>query len=309
MIRLLLIFLMMSLSPLGYAQTIYLRDNRLIKADILKEDETRVVVDLGFDILQIPKTEIVKIEKEVGGSAENVRQIGLYSVTDLTETTIKDNVERFGEAVVKVATPAGLGSGFIIHKDGYIVTNFHVIEGERKITVTVFKQKGKELEKEIYPYVKIVALNPFLDMALLKIVPDPKKPEEKIPEFQIVYLGNIAGVTEGNKVFCIGNPLGMERSVSDGIISSSKRQFNGLVYLQSTAPINPGNSGGPLFNLKGEVIGITNMKVMFGDNLGFAIPVNELQSFLNNLDAFLFDKDNPNSGVIYFEPPRKKIRE
>src|SRR5205807_10131821 len=91
-----------------------------------------------------------------------------------------------------------------------------------------------------------------------------------------------------------------------GIISTRNRNFNGLVFIQTTAEINPGNSGGPLFNLHGEVIGVTNMKLLFSEGLGFAIPVAYLKHFLDNRDAFAFDKNNPNTGYRYLEAPRRK---
>ena len=83
------------------------------------------------------------------------------------------------------------------------------------------------------------------------------------------------------------------------------RNMEGIVYLQTTAQINPGNSGGPLFNSKGEVVGVINMKLTFGEGLGFAIPVAYLRHFIQNRDAFAFDRTNPNTGFHYLEPPRR----
>ncbi|MFN1209013.1 S1C family serine protease, partial [Enterococcus lactis] len=76
-----------------------------------------------------------------------------------------------------------------------------------------------------------------------------------------------------DRVFAIGSPLGLERTVTEGIMSTKTRAVGGELYMQTTTQINPGNSGGPLFNLKGEVVGVTNMKLAFGEGLGFAIPV------------------------------------
>jgi serine protease Do len=78
-----------------------------------------------------------------------------------------------------------------------------------------------------------------------------------------------------------------------------------MLYIQTTAPINPGNSGGPLFDDRGSVVGITNMKAAFGEGLGFAIPVGVLKDFLKHRAAFAYDKDNPNSGFRYLPPPRR----
>ncbi len=296
-------------SATATADVIHLKDGQMIQAEILKADQKRIIVDLGFDILQIPRNVIVQIEKpspETKKEPSLPEKHGLYSSSNLNETTIKENVLRFGEAVVKVSTPSGTGSGFFIDKSGYVVTNYHVIAGEREISITVFKQNEKILEKIKHSYVKIIAFNPFIDLALLKIEDDPKNPSSKPLEFPIAYLGNFDEMGEGTRVFCIGNPLGMERSVSDGIVSAKMRQFEGRVYIQTTAAINPGNSGGPMFNSKGEVVGVVNMKIMFGDNLGFAIPVSYLKDFLKHREAFLFDKSNPNSGFIYYTPPPKK---
>jgi serine protease Do len=99
--------------------------------------------------------------------------------------------------------------------------------------------------------------------------------------------------------------MGLERTVTEGIISTKTREMRGDLYLQTTAQINQGNSGGPLFNLRGEVVGVTNMKINFGEGLGFAIPVEEVRSFLKRRDAFAFDNDNPSTGYRYLEPPRR----
>ena len=111
---------------------------------------------------------------------------------------------------------------------------------------------------------------------------------------------------QGQPVFAIGAPLGLERSVSQGIISLKNRLENGRMYIQTTTQINPGNSGGPLFNLRGEVVGVNNMKIVAAgaEGLGFAIPGAVLKAFLKNRDAFAYDPANPNAGFRYNKPPR-----
>ena len=121
-----------------------------------------------------------------------------------------------------------------------------------------------------------------------------------------VYLGDIDRIKVGEKVFAIGNPLGLERTVTDGVISTTNRAFEGLVYIQTNADINPGNSGGPLFNLAGEVIGVTNMGYIFFGGLGFAIPIDCVKHFIDNRDAFIYDKDNPNTGFKYLQPDQRR---
>jgi serine protease Do len=93
--------------------------------------------------------------------------------------------------------------------------------------------------------------------------------------------------------------------VTSGILSTKTRELEGELYLQTTAQINPGNSGGPLFNMAGEVIGVTNMKIMFGEGLGFAIPVELVKNFLDHRDAFAYSTDNPNNPFRYLEPPSR----
>ena len=121
-------------------------------------------------------------------------------------------------------------------------------------------------------------MNPFVDLALLKIT-------ETGDEFEYVYLGEMAEIEAGQEVFAIGNPLGLTRTVSQGIVSTKNRNFEGRLYIQTTTDINPGNSGGPLFNLKGEVIGVTSMGYMFMGGLNFAIPVDVVRRFIDNRDA------------------------
>ena len=213
------------------------------------------------------------------------------------ERSVRDLVNQIGEAVVQVRTPAGLGSGFIIKEDGFLMTNFHVIEGETQISVEVYLQRNGQLEPKTYKQVRIVAINKFEDLALLKIE------DKEAPRFKYVMLGNADALAVGERVFAIGSPMGLERTVTEGILSTKTRQLQGGLYLQTTAQINPGNSGGPLFNLSGEVIGITNMKITFGEGLGFAIPVEAVRFFLDHRDAFAYSNDNPSNPYHYLEPP------
>jgi serine protease Do len=202
--------------------------------------------------------------------------------------------------VVKVTSPAGLGSGFFINENGYLVTNYHVIEDETRIEVTVFRKARNGFEKKTYKKVKIEAINPFVDLALLK-VEDLGETKTKF-----AYLGDIERLQVGEAVFAIGNPLGLERTVTNGVISTKSRAFEGLLYIQTNADINPGNSGGPLFNMAGEVIGVTNMGYIFFGGLGFAIPVDYVKHFIENRDSFAYDKDNPNTGYRYIQPDRRR---
>jgi serine protease Do len=146
-------------------------------------------------------------------------------------------------------------------------------------------------------------MNKFGDLALLKI------DDKAAPKFKVVPLGDSDVVSQGDRVFAIGSPQGLERTVTEGIVSTTARPVGGELYLQTTTQINPGNSGGPLFNLRGAVVGVTNMKLTFGEGLGFAIPVERLRYFLKHRDAYAYDNDNPSSPFRYLPPPTRRVEE
>lgn len=288
-------------SPAG-ADILEMKTGQKIEAPVLKEASDALYVDLGFDVVRIP-TSMVNKRHHKGDSTPkaSTAEGDCFMTARLPVRTVKELAATYGEGVVLVQTPAGLGSGFVINSRGYCITNYHVIERETRVAITLFHRgnAGEFIRRRIDD-VKIIALNPFLDLALLQIPPQPDIP------FHPVYLSHDDEEKEGDEVFAIGNPLGLERTVSRGIVSTRNRSFQGLVYIQTTTQINPGNSGGPLFNSRGEVVGVTNMKAIFGEGIGFAIPVSYLKHFLANRDSFAFDKNNPNTGYRYLDPPRRR---
>ena len=271
---------------------------------LLKESSDLLVVDLGYTALNVPRSSIVSIERR-GGKA-SVKPVGTFGSSlyreqiGSAEKSLRKLVAKLGEAVVMVRTPIGLGSGFMIHPDGYLVTNDHVIAGERRLSVTMFRRTREELIKDTFDNVRIVASGGNVDLALLKIEGVKEK------KFPTVPLGRSEDLRQGDRVFAIGNPLGLERSVSEGIVSLRNRIIQSRLHVQTTAEINPGNSGGPLFNYRGEVVGVNNLKIVStgAEGLGFAIPVRDLKTFLMNRDAYAFDPRNPNAGFRYNSPPR-----
>ncbi|MBX6313840.1 MAG: trypsin-like peptidase domain-containing protein [Isosphaeraceae bacterium] len=288
-------------------EVIELKDGHRVVGEVLAEKAQALYVDLGFDVLRIPKDQVIG-RRPPGEAGQGHSPValpsdadpkGFYSTGPGKPRPVKELVRDYGEAVITVETPSGLGSGFIVNDEGYAVTNNHVIEGETRIAVVVYQHTPSGLARRRIEDVEIVALNPFVDLALLKI------PPQKDLKLRHVILGSLEDLSAGDGVFAIGNPLGLERSVSQGIISTLNRVFEGLIYLQTDAAINPGNSGGPLFNLKGEVVGVTNMGARNADNLGFAIPIPYVKDFLRNREAFAFNKDNPNTGYRYLDPPRR----
>jgi serine protease Do len=170
-------------------------------------------------------------------------------------------------------TKQALGSGFIISKDGYILTNHHVIDGAQVIKVNITGVSKK------YD-AKVIGDDPELDLAVLKINADKDLPTVK--------LGNSNQIQVGDWAVAIGNPYGLDHTVTVGVISAKGRpldigqaKFKDL--LQTDASINPGNSGGPLLNLQGEVIGINTAINAEAQGIGFAIPINTVQQVLDDL--------------------------
>jgi serine protease Do len=294
---------------LVFADTIQLKDKAAITGKILAEKADSIVVDVGYTVLVVPRSAISAISSANAIPSKAASFVNpllnitpqFYTANALASPTrdVSSLVKQIGEAVVQVRTPEGLGSGFFINADGYLITNFHVIEGETEISVEVYHQFNGQLDRETYKQVKIIAINKFHDLALLHIE------DKNAPKFKYITLGSSDALSVGDSVFAIGSPLGLERTVTEGILSTKTRELEGELYLQTSTQINPGNSGGPLFNLAGEVVGVTNMKITFGEGLGFAIPVELVKSFLDHRDAFAYATDNPNNPYRYLEPPSR----
>jgi len=287
-------------------ELIELKSGNVLKGEVLKERDGVLWVDVGVEVVKVPtqdvrsRTDATKAGKAAAAVAGMVfgDSGNLYATKDLPARSVKELVEEFGEAVVLVKTPSGLGSGFIIDEDGHCITNCHVVEGETRISVDMFLKSGNSIAERNIPDVEIMALSPFFDLALLKI------PAQKDYKFKRVYLAD-DDIRQGDLSFAIGNPLGLSRSVTQGIISNKNRNMRGQVFYQTTAQINPGNSGGPLFNNRGQVIGVNSLKIGGGEGLGFSIPVHYVKDFLRNREAFAYNKDNPNTGYRYMAPPRR----
>jgi S1-C subfamily serine protease len=168
----------------------------------------------------------------------------------------------------------GQGSGFVIDKDGHILTNYHVIAEARQVEVTMHNRKKYKAT--------IVGTDPAHDLAVIQI---------KAPDLVPAVLGDSHNLQVGQKVYAIGNPFGLAGTMTRGIVSSIRpvREPNGATIdeaIQTDAAINPGNSGGPLMNWHGEVIGINTMILSsVGQNagIGFAIPINTAKAVLNDL--------------------------
>ena len=174
-----------------------------------------------------------------------------------------------------------LGTGFIINTNGYIVTNNHVVEEADEITVTLASKEEFDAT--------LIGRDPKTDLALLRV--DSPLPLPTVP------FGNSENLEVGEWVLAIGNPFGLGHTVTAGIVSAKGRIIGAGPYddfIQTDASINPGNSGGPLFNMRGEVIGINTAIMRSGQGIGFAIPINMAKNVLSQL----YDKGNVTRGWL-----------
>ena len=208
-----------------------------------------------------------------GLSAQEIYEENIGGVVEIV-STFSGGYDMWGQPT---GDQQGIGTGFVVSEDGYILTNAHVVSesGQTASSVTVVF-KGEDEEGAQVP-ATIVGSDESTDVALLKIDPS------QAPAFTVVKLGDSSTVAVGEQVVAIGNPLGLDFSLSSGVVSATDRELespNGATItggIQTDAAINSGNSGGPLFNADGEVIGINEQIASQGggnEGIGFAVPIN-----------------------------------
>lgn len=227
------------------------------------------------------------------GHLSSILIVSIIAVIGMTPSIAKSDCtegmpelfERVSPSVVSISALAldpfrmsnrvstAVGSGFIINDEGLILTNSHVVFGRQLIIVTL--DDGSKIEAEL------LGADPIFDLAVLRI----PVPPEGLPT---VVLGNSDSVRIGEDVIAIGNPFGLEQTLTRGVISGLNRIMPGspqltLPLIQTDASINPGNSGGPLMNRCGEVIGINTSILAEAQNIGFAIPINVAKSFIPDI--------------------------
>ncbi|MBF0208768.1 MAG: trypsin-like peptidase domain-containing protein, partial [Oligoflexia bacterium] len=177
-----------------------------------------------------------------------------------------------------VEVPQGAGTGFIWNSDGYIVTNFHVVQGGDTFLISFHKDKKQYRAKK-------VGVSPRKDVAVLKL---EERPSKVVP----INIGTSKGLMVGQKVIAIGNPFGLDHTMTTGIVSALGRQIEGIGgvkindMIQTDASINPGNSGGPLLNSRGHLIGMNTMifsRSGTSSGVGFAVPVDTITSIVPQL--------------------------
>lgn len=205
------------------------------------------------------------------------------SVVQVQTTGLGVNSENQRSNTAFVTPQRGIGAGVILSPDGYIITNSHVVEGARRIHVRLqgLEKDGLQASEVAGPIeAKVVGVDRQTDLAVLKI---------EMKELPALELANSRDLKQGQVVFAFGSPLGLENSVTMGVVSATSRQIsadNPAVYIQTDAPINPGNSGGPLVDVDGHVVGINTFILSESggnEGLGFAIPSEVVQNIYDQI--------------------------
>ena len=219
----------------------------------------------------------VEITEAAGGEAldsEEQNNISVYRRNIPSVVNVTSKAMAFSTSFMEMVPQEGQGSGFVIDKDGHILTNYHVIADARQVEVTLHNRRKYKAT--------VVGTDPAHDLAVIQI---------KAPELVPAVMGDSRNLQVGQKVYAIGNPFGLAGTMTRGIVSSIRpvREPSGATIdeaIQTDAAINPGNSGGPLMNWHGEVIGINTMilsSVGQNSGVGFAIPINTAKAVLNDL--------------------------
>ncbi len=236
-------------------------DNLNQKIEDLSADTQTKVNELSESIIGA-EAELKSLGSQVGSIDDEMSLLKASASADFS-AIIEDAVK----SVVTIRTDVSQGTGFIITEDGYVVTNAHVMENAQAASIITYDGETHIVKK--------IGSNSEMDIILLKIDGDYEK----------LYLDDSDNAQVGEKVIAIGNPLGLQFSVSEGIVSAVHREgINGLsIYIQTDAALNPGNSGGPLINKQGKVIGINNFKIGSGESLGFALESNYIKETVNDI--------------------------
>jgi len=272
-----------------YAETIVLKSGKTVEGKLIEKTDKYIKIDFQGVPLAYPFDEIQSINGEPL-SFTNSQPINVaipYGKKD-PQDIFKD----ISPAIVYISTKTtageeSSGSGYIVDSSGVVVTNFHVVNAAKEINVKL--KDGK-----IYPVDSIIYYNVNKDICILKI---------KAQNLPLVSLGDSNTSRVGEKVYVIGSPLGLEYTFSDGMVSAI-RDLIGLKWLQITAPVSNGNSGGPVINAQGQVIGMVTFENKEGQNLNFALAINEVKPFISTspkMTAKEFAESQTHADYYFYE--------
>jgi serine protease Do len=262
-------FVMVLIILLGFMiYSLYLQETQ--NYSVLKDHLSELQANTQSQINSITLN-LLQLQNNTQSSQQQVQQqISLLKASSTDD--FSGIIQSSDPSIVTIVTPTAQGTGFIINSEGYIVTNAHVLadnNGNLSSIIQVITNSQQTLNAQFIGY------NGTLDLALLKIS----------GTYTALPFGNSNNAQVGDKVIAIGDPLGLQFSVSEGIISAINRPGpNNLdYYIQTDASLNPGNSGGPLINKEGQVVGINNFKISDGENLGFALESNYIKQAINEI--------------------------
>ncbi|MCC6547206.1 trypsin-like peptidase domain-containing protein [Candidatus Sumerlaeota bacterium] len=290
-----------------------------IVGELVKDTPTEVYIDIGPQIINIPASSILSksLLSELQSAPADPAGVGSGVYDSQTGSLIFHSREGAGRvqsqqeilddvkrSVVLVSNPAGLGTGWIIDNDGRLVTNHHVVGNESYQTVTLFVKNGNQWDKKKIDNCSVVSFSTLLDIAIVQL--DMTQVRDEGITLYPIKIAPSDSLESGDVVYAVGNPgmgrMVLDHTISQGIVSSLARNFNDVIYLQTTAAVNPGNSGGPLVNERGEVVGLVTLKAIFQEGVAFALPVDYIHQFLKNSQAFALSDANRNKGYRYLPP-------
>ena len=182
---------------------------------------------------------------------------------------MKQVIDLYQDVVIQIATPYSKGTGFYLQNHNLIITNEHVIRGNKEVVIDGSGFK-RQLAKVLYTDAKY-------DLAFLEVPDDYEMPK--------VSMGLAKQISIGDKIIVVGHPFGLKFSATQGMISNTEQEQNDLLYIHHDAALNPGNSGGPLVNEKGEVVGVNTFIIQNGNNVGFSLPVSYLKESIEGFKA------------------------
>jgi S1-C subfamily serine protease len=240
------------------------------KINNLQTDTQSKLNDLSTSVLDT-KNGLTSLGSQIGSLDNEMTKLKASTSADFSAI-----IEKTIKSVVTIKTDVAQGSGFIIASGGYVVTNAHVMSGANAATIITYDGKTHRVSK--------IGENTNMDIILLKIDDTSYSP---------LVLEDSSNLQIGQKVIAIGNPLGLQFSVSEGIVSAIDREGDNKVngYIQTDAALNAGNSGGPLIDTSGKVIGINNFKISDSENIGFALESKYIKSVVNEISQQVESKD------------------
>ncbi len=298
----------------AYGIRLVLRDGSVIECSSHRETRTHLHVTLAGQEVAIPLDAI----RHRFRSGKTEQSLYFASNDPLPKKSWAQLRAAAEKAVVKVQHDLGTGSGFIIHPDGFVITNQHAVLGAANLSVTLYRPTTEGLVEETIRKVRILSLNGAYNLALLKLEPErPRQPEpsEELKEgekgvFPWAPLGDARLLKTGDEVFSFSSVEDGRRELLKGVIRDRNPRApdpgsgaGHSLYLNTSIPVSVKSSGVPVFNLRGEVVGVTNVRLEGAEGLGFALPSPFLMLFIEHRESFVFDPSDSRNGFEYLPPP------